>query len=1127
MKKLLFLFAFLTSLLTGQAAIDGADKTLGAKLELTANGTIVEDATEFPYTVNDDAELVAVAVMPNGVKSAATKGKYTVLVPTECADPVFSLEEEEVEPGTVVSISCPTPGGTIVALYINDEEVADAKGKTTYDVTIYDNIVIKVTYTLEDGETSSEECSITYSLKNVEGTFEQVKDFAELNVGDQVVLVGNTTAFTVDMSAIPATAANPKTNDVTLTEDLGQITSSLTNAEIFTIASIANDAEGLEQYTFRSNVLNADGPLYLQYGGEGAALRIQTLADGATAHVFTATKSTADDAKDAPLQLYVTSTLSDETHRMVRCSNGATDWQAFNDANSYSGGKYTLIYKKAVEVAAAEAPTFTPAGGEVEAGTEVTIATPTDGALLDVVIGDEEKTGVASPYKFTVDKAVDVKAMAYCVDASGKRIAASESGSVEANYTIKEVSTWRLADHMIPNKRFFLVGKNTQTGKYFAANGENENNLSSIGASNAETAYEEKTFEVEEGDKHIIVYDTTLPYLMFEETETPNQYLIRYIDPKATEQTAKYLTNGDASGNSNCLWVSDGAEGSKTIQPVEVTFDKTDKYVKVQFIGGSSSDCIGYNTANSNIFSCYGATSMSVEGTSATGDATIFWPYLYIDADWIETPTISPESGTEFVGPGTVTITPNVENPNSTVYYQVDGGEVMVGNAGESVEITVNANTTINYWAEETITVGESSKTLVSEHLTATYTEPTFITYYRSHVVREGVDYVLVGLNNSSKEENAGYYLMTGMKSNNSFGSTHEKENEYVTMAEDRLTLDVADAQVAIVNFEQYADGLWAMKLKDGQYIARGVTGSAALSDEADPVAHSIVGDDGYQAYLIHQEDGESGAQRFSFYANGANSKFCSYDVTKSTGTPIYLYASEMDAVEQGRIKFGRETDETATVITGWENQTTPIQQTFNSVKVPESDLYIYIYYDGEGTLEQAQAMSDDELSHYYKYTDDSYNLVSAQADEAQTSPVAMHVEVEMLGGADGENLAYKKPNPDVPGAWDDQDYIKYSGVNQVYIADADKPYIKVPVISKYSIVTATATGDGITHQGSVAAPIRAYVREEGGSTGIEMIDGDSDAEVKYYNLQGVRVSNPGSGIYIRVEGNRAGKVML
>lgn len=45
---------------------------------------------------------------------------------------------------------------------------------------------------------------------------------------------------------------------------------------------------------------------------------------------------------------------------------------------------------------------------------------------------------------------------------------------------------------------------------------------------------------------------------------------------------------------------------------------------------------------------------------------------------------------------------------------------------------------------------------------------------------------------------------------------------------------------------------------------------------------------------------------------------------------------------------------------------------------------------------------------------------------------------------------------------------------------------------------------------------------------GIENVENnDANAPVEYYNLQGVKVANPENGIFIRVQGGNATKVVL
>ncbi|MDE6612723.1 MAG: hypothetical protein K2K22_09215, partial [Muribaculaceae bacterium] len=59
-------------------------------------------------------------------------------------------------------------------------------------------------------------------------------------------------------------------------------------------------------------------------------------------------------------------------------------------------------------------------------------------------------------------------------------------------------------------------------------------------------------------------------------------------------------------------------------------------------------------------------------------------------------------------------------------------------------------------------------------------------------------------------------------------------------------------------------------------------------------------------------------------------------------------------------------------------------------------------------------------------------------------------------------------------------------------------------------------------------APAAKWMFTVSGTSGVEGVDAvDADAPVEYYNLQGVRVANPGKGLYIRVQGNKATKVVL
>jgi tellurite resistance protein len=85
-----------------------------------------------------------------------------------------------------------------------------------------------------------------------------------------------------------------------------------------------------------------------------------------------------------------------------------------------------------------------------------------------------------------------------------------------------------------------------------------------------------------------------------------------------------------------------------------------------------------------------------------------------------------------------------------------------------------------------------------------------------------------------------------------------------------------------------------------------------------------------------------------------------------------------------------------------------------------------------------------------------------------------------------------------------------------------------------YTVAAPTTTGNYITVQAkSVYNNVSSDVTTvslsiDGTVSGIEGVGADSqDAPVEYYNLQGVRVSNPGTGLYIRRQGTKVEKVAI
>lgn len=66
-----------------------------------------------------------------------------------------------------------------------------------------------------------------------------------------------------------------------------------------------------------------------------------------------------------------------------------------------------------------------------------------------------------------------------------------------------------------------------------------------------------------------------------------------------------------------------------------------------------------------------------------------------------------------------------------------------------------------------------------------------------------------------------------------------------------------------------------------------------------------------------------------------------------------------------------------------------------------------------------------------------------------------------------------------------------------------------------------------IVYYESNSYPTVVFISPEASAPSVEVEPGDADAPVEYFNLQGLRVSNPSAGLYIRRQGSRTSKVFV
>lgn len=93
----------------------------------------------------------------------------------------------------------------------------------------------------------------------------------------------------------------------------------------------------------------------------------------------------------------------------------------------------------------------------------------------------------------------------------------------------------------------------------------------------------------------------------------------------------------------------------------------------------------------------------------------------------------------------------------------------------------------------------------------------------------------------------------------------------------------------------------------------------------------------------------------------------------------------------------------------------------------------------------------------------------------------------------------------------------------------------KVKEAGEIHTISKPAAGEGKiliqakeVYNGIHSKEVKFSLASDGTTTGITAVEAeDADAPVEYYNMQGVRVMNPGQGLYIRRQGNRVEKVAL
>ncbi len=73
---------------------------------------------------------------------------------------------------------------------------------------------------------------------------------------------------------------------------------------------------------------------------------------------------------------------------------------------------------------------------------------------------------------------------------------------------------------------------------------------------------------------------------------------------------------------------------------------------------------------------------------------------------------------------------------------------------------------------------------------------------------------------------------------------------------------------------------------------------------------------------------------------------------------------------------------------------------------------------------------------------------------------------------------------------------------------------------------TSDPVADAVAFKALLDARVK-WLNEQWSGTGIEGITTNENADIKYYNLQGIKIDNPTNGVYIKVQGSKATKIIV
>lgn len=465
--------------------------------------------------------------------------------------------------------------------------------------------------------------------------------------------------------------------------------------------------------------------------------------------------------------------------------------------------------------------------------------------------------------------------------------------------------------------------------------------------------------------------------------------------------------------------------------------------------------------------------------------------------------------------------------PAPTIYYTLDGymaqGEHGIEyNAEQGIDIAKPANgnvVTINAYA-----VNDAGGVIDA----ATYTFPNegdqfeeatgWIRVNDAADLQDGMEVIVAFATTETSGNTTNMKLMTATKSSN--GAFEPSD---VTLENNNNVLVGTLDNAAHITLEGDATNGWYLKMSDGTYIAppenKRKNGFSFVTSKEDACPAKIDLSDGY-AYvefiggegIIDLDGGKTDTSPYKFVYNEDGKRFGAYYKLAST------QRRDIDFFYEGTYNKAPDYEDLYLVM--------------KSNEVDGKEVAIPFNYEGEGYYR----LSVTDLQGTFYIRDGKANhggtYFGASVDEC--------IDPETATGYVGNSIDATataiagEPTPGVKNA-DGKDLYAYVGKN----GSTEFTLVYNPADTEHYVFS-THPNSNIHHVARIDKADLTVIYTPGsrtnaklqvenlGTTGVEDIDAEgTDAEVRYYNLQGVRVDNPAAGIYIRVVGNTATKVYV